>query len=47
MTFTPTKYQLETVATGRLFDDQGWTLDDKLCDKPAWFAPFMRTNNSM
>ena len=39
MTFTPTKYQLETVATGRLFDDQGWTLDDKLCDKPSMVRP--------
>ena len=39
MTFTPTKYQLETVATGRLFDDQGWTLDDKQCDKPSMVRP--------
>ena len=39
MTFYPTKYQLETVATGRLFDDQGWTLDDKLCDKPSMVRP--------
>ena len=28
-----------TVATGRLFDDQGWTLDDKLCDKPSMVRP--------
>lgn len=39
MTFYPTKYQLETVATGRLFDDQGWTLDDKQCDKPSMVRP--------
>ena len=39
MTFTPTKYQLKTVATGRLFDDQGWTLDDKQCDKPSMVRP--------
>ena len=39
MTFYPTKYQLMTVATGRLFDDQGWTLDDKLCDKPSMVRP--------
>ena len=28
-----------TVATGRLFDDQGWTLDDKQCDKPSMVRP--------
>ena len=39
MTFTPTKYQLQTVATGRLFDDQGWTLDDKQCDRPSMVRP--------
>ena len=26
--FTPTKYRLQDVATGREFDDAGWTLDD-------------------
>jgi cysteate synthase len=39
MIFTPTKYQLQTVATGRVFDDQGWTLDDKQCDKPSMVRP--------
>ena len=39
MIFTPTKYQLQTVATGRVFDDEGWTLDDKLCDKPSMVRP--------
>ena len=39
MVFTPTKYQLQTVATGRVFDDQGWTLDDKQCDKPSMVRP--------
>ena len=27
------------MATGRLFDDQGWTLDDKECDKPSMVRP--------
>ena len=39
MIFTPTKYQLQTVATDRLFDDEGWTLDDKQCDKPSLVRP--------
>ena len=39
MTFTPTKYQLKTVATGRLFTDEGWTLEDPLCDKPSMVRP--------
>ena len=39
MTFEPTKYQLQTIATGRVFDDQGWTLDDKQCDKPSMVRP--------
>ena len=39
MTFIPTKYQLQTVATGRVFDDQGWTLDDTQCDKPSMVLP--------
>jgi len=37
--FNPTKYQLQTVATGRIFSDEGWTLDDKLCDKPSMVRP--------
>ena len=39
MIFTPTKYQLQTVATGRVFNDEGWTLDDKQCDKPSMVRP--------
>ena len=39
MTFTPTKYQLQTVASGRVFSDEGWTLDDKQCDKPSMVRP--------
>ena len=39
MTFIPTKYQLQTVATGRVFNDEGWTLDDKQCDKPSMVRP--------
>lgn len=37
--FTPTKYQLQTVATGRVFSDESWTLDDKQCDKPSMVRP--------
>jgi cysteate synthase len=39
MIFTPTQYQLKTVATGRVFNDEGWTLDDKQCDKPSMVRP--------
>ena len=39
MTFTPTKYTLCTVATGRLFADEGWTLDDPQCDVPSMMRP--------
>ena len=39
MIFVPTKYQLQTVATGRIFDDQGWTLDDKECPSPSMVRP--------
>ena len=39
MSFNPTKYQLQTVATGRIFSDEGWTLDDKQCDKPSMVRP--------
>ena len=35
MTFTPTKYKLMNCATGRIFDDVGWTLADPECDTPA------------
>lgn len=26
--FKPTEYRLQNVATGRIFDDAGWTLSD-------------------
>ena len=39
MIFVPTKYQLQTVATGRIFNDEGWTLDDKQCDQPSMVRP--------
>ncbi len=39
MQFNPTKYQLKTVASGRVFDDQGWTLDDKECSAPSMVRP--------
>ena len=39
MIFTATKYQLQTVATGRVFEDQGWTLDDKECVTPSMVRP--------
>ena len=35
MTFTPTKYKLMNCATGRIFDDAGWTLAGPECDTPA------------
>ena len=33
--FKPTKYILETVATGRRFEDGGWTLADPECKEPS------------
>jgi cysteate synthase len=33
--FQPTKYKLKSLATGKLFDDDGWTLDDPFTDEPA------------
>lgn len=39
MIFVPTKYQLQTVATGRIFNDEGWTLDDKQCNQPSMVRP--------
>ena len=33
--FNATKYRLRNVATNRLFDDEGWTLDDCQCTVPA------------
>ena len=33
--FKPTKYILETVATGRRFEDEGWTLADPACKEPS------------
>ena len=33
--FKPTKYTLKCVATGREFDDAGWSLDDAECKSPS------------
>ena len=33
--FKPTKYSLTCVATGREFEDAGWTLDDMECKAPS------------
>ena len=33
--FTPTRYLLETVATGRRFEDTGWMLADPQCKEPS------------
>ncbi len=33
--FTPTKYHLQCVATGREFEDRGWTLEDAECKTPS------------
>ncbi|MCD8103157.1 MAG: cysteate synthase [Alistipes sp.] len=34
-TFKPTSYRLMTVATGKIFDDHGWVLDDTTCAEPS------------
>jgi len=33
--FKPTEYTLRCVATGREFDDAGWTLEDRTCPTPS------------
>lgn len=33
--FKPTQYTLECVATGRRFEDAGWTLEDRMCNTPS------------
>ena len=33
--FKPTEYRLSNVKTGRVFDDEGWTLSDPECSDPA------------
>ena len=35
MKFTPTKYNLVNVASGRVFEDKGWTLSDPLGGSPS------------
>lgn len=35
MAFNPTKYSLQTVSTGRVFDDAGWTLADPEAKEPS------------
>jgi cysteate synthase len=33
--FSPTRYTLQSIATGKTFEDQGWSLDDPFYDKPG------------
>ena len=33
--FKPTSYRLECVATGREFQDEGWTMEDRQCECPS------------
>lgn len=33
--FKPTKYLLKSLVTGKLFEDQGWTLDDPFTKEPS------------
>ena len=33
--FKPTGYKLRTVATGRVFEDEGWALGDPQCSEPS------------
>ena len=35
MMFRPTGYKLLTVATGRIFQDTGWVLNDPQCSVPS------------
>ncbi len=39
MPIKPTRYQLQNVATGRIFEDEGWTLDDPQGDAPSMVRP--------
>src|SRR5574344_363971 len=44
MGFSPTKYQLMNVGTGRLFNDQGWTLADPEATSPSLVRAIYDTN---
>ena len=33
--FKATRYQLKTIASGRVFNDGGWVLDDPQCERPS------------
>ncbi|MCM1041527.1 MAG: cysteate synthase [Bacteroides sp.] len=33
--FKPTGYRLKTIATDRVFKDEGWVIDDPQCDSPS------------
>lgn len=35
MKFKPTEYKLMNVATGRIFDDEGWSLSDPQSSEPS------------
>lgn len=39
MSIQPTRYHLQNVATGRIFEDQGWTLDDPEGGTPSMVRP--------
>ena len=41
--FKPTKYKLVNVGTGRVFEDEGWTIADPEATSPE---QFMRIRNS-
>lgn len=44
MGFSPTKYQLMNVGTGRLFNDQGWTLADHEATSPSLVRAIYETS---
>ena len=35
MEIKPTEYKLQTIATGRTFEDTGWVINDKECSSPS------------
>ena len=39
MPIKPTRYQLQNVATGRVFEDEEWTLDNPQGDAPSMVRP--------
>lgn len=43
MKFKPTEYTLKTIATGREFEDAGWTLSDSECKEPSLVRAVYKT----